>query len=614
MSDKLTFLPFLIVLFLALVVPLVLSRQRRLPVVVGEILAGILIGRSGLNLIRPDVTLDFLAEIGLAFLMFLSGLEIDFSSLFTAPKKESPRRNPILAAGLSFFLTLLLAGAVSLLLVRGGLKGDPWMVALILSTTSLGVVLPVLKERRLSTGLFGQTLLLAALLADFFTMLLITAYVGLKTRGLSPDLLLVGVLFVAALLVYRVGLLRTRRISRSRIFEEISGAASHLKLQGALALLLAFVVLSKFLGVEMILGAFLAGAVLSLIGGPDSDIMRRRVESIGFGLFIPLFFITVGLRFDLRALFIDRTIWLLAPALLVAAFLLKIVSALVFRLLFGWRQTMAAGFLLSSRLSLIIAASGIGLSLGVIDQTLNAAFILIAAFTSTFSPLLFSVLQPAAPSREGHPVVIFGISALGLQVAGELKRAGEEVLLLESDSRQAAHALEAGLKVRQEPRLLSALKEIGPSGIKSLLVLTSNDSRNIRISRHARAMGVRHIVALVNHPARIEEFKELEIQTYAPDLQRATLLSLMASNPDLFRILTTHPEGRAIEEVFLTGRRGAGRLLRNLRISSDLLIISIHRGREVLVPHGNTRLESGDVLTVLGDAEAVKDFKARLES
>ena len=168
-----------------------------------------------------------------------------------------------------------------------------------------------------------------------------------------------------------------------------------------MALMLAFVILAKFLGTEMILGAFLAGAVLSLLDKPADEQARQHLDAIGFGFFVPLFFITVGIGFDFRKLLGDKNTLLLAPLLLVAAFAIKILSALILRLSFNWRQTFAGGFLLSARLSLIIAASGIGTSLGIIQESTNAAFILIAALTSTLAPLLFNGSDPLPAPESG---------------------------------------------------------------------------------------------------------------------------------------------------------------------------------------------------------------------
>ena len=201
------FLPLLLVVLLAAIVPLALARFRRIPVVVGEILAGIIVGPSVLGLVNGhEPTLDLLAEIGFAFLMFLSGLEIDFSILF-AVSKGSRKNEPssILLASLSFLLTLILALVIGFGLFSLGYVSDPWMLTLILSTTSLGIVVPVLKENRMTTSRFGQTLLLAALLADFLTMFLITVYVAIRSSGLSFEILLIVLLFVPVVLFYQLG-------------------------------------------------------------------------------------------------------------------------------------------------------------------------------------------------------------------------------------------------------------------------------------------------------------------------------------------------------------------------------------------------------------------------
>ncbi len=153
------FISLLVVVFLAFLVPVILAQFKnlRLPIVVGEILAGIIIGQSGFGLISPDEPiLDFMAEFGFVFLMFISGLEIDFSNLGNPSsrdvKKKGNRWGPLPLSGISFILTLLLAAAISLGLVKMGLARNPWLMGLILSTTSLGVVVPVLKETRLYWG------------------------------------------------------------------------------------------------------------------------------------------------------------------------------------------------------------------------------------------------------------------------------------------------------------------------------------------------------------------------------------------------------------------------------------------------------------------------------
>jgi len=389
------FVPLLLVVSLVFLVPIFLVRFRRVPVVVGEILAGIIVGPSVLGWVHGDEpTLELLAEIGFAFLMFLSGLEIDFSLVFAASPDEKKREgaSPLWLAVISFLLTIFLAIFFSFGMSSFHLIQDPWIMILILSTTSLGIVVPVLKERNLLAGRFGQTLLLSALLADFLTMFLITLYVGICSTGLSLEILLIGALFIPLLLFYRFGMRSLEYPAVRRLFKELSGATAQIKVRGAFAVMMAFVVMAELVGAELILGAFLGGVLVSLFIGTSDDVLRHKLDAIGFGFFIPLFFVYVGIQFDLNAFLQNRSSWLLLPVLLVASFAIKSVSALAFRVSFSWRETIASGFLLSARLSLIIAASAIGLRLGIISEATNAAIILVAALTATISPFLFNML------------------------------------------------------------------------------------------------------------------------------------------------------------------------------------------------------------------------------
>ena len=613
MDPHIEFLPLLLLLFLAFLVPPLLSRFRWLPVVVGEIVVGMIVGRSGFDFVRPDATLEFLAEIGLAILMFLSGLEIDFT-LISSRRGGRRRPGPLFLAGLSFVLTVVLAGAFSRELVSRGLTNDALMVGLILSTTSLGVVLPVLKERGLSAGLFGQTVLLAALMADFVTMLLITVYVTLKARGLTLDILLVGLLFVAALVVLRVGRAVFAKSMVDLGFDEVIPVSSKTRLHASIALLLAFVILAGLLGAEMILGAFLAGAVLSLLSGPRQRQLRESLDAIGFGFFIPVFFLMVGIRFDLPALLRSRRTWILAPVLLLAAYLIKALPALLFKLRFSWKESFAGGILLSSRLSLIIAASGIGLRLGVIDEPTNAAFILIAAVTATVSPVLFNSLMPEEKAPSGSAIGVLGVNDFSLQAARELAIQKESVLFIEAAPALAEAARTAGFPVLAPSSPSSGLGAVNLPPLKSLLVLATDDDRNAEFCREARMLDIPHVVVLINDPARLSEFAAMGVQTFAPALYRAPLVALMARHPDLFSLMTSGRAGHQVGEILVLNQAIGGKSLKELKFGSDILVLSIRRGHETLIPHGETRLLEGDWVTVYGDAGPVEELRARLES
>ncbi len=398
------FKSLLIVMLASFLVPIIVSRGRRIaiPIVVGELVAGIIIGPSLLGwVVVEGQAMEFLRDFGLAYLMFIAGMEIDFNMLARITRQHAGKqgssllRNPLFLGSASFSLTLILSVGISMLMVSRGLVSSPWMFALILSTTSLGVVLPVLKERMLKDTPFGQTMLLTALLADFVTMLLISIYATyIVAGGLDIRMLLVFLLFIAFAFLHRTSHILSRIPWIKDLVEELSHATAQIKLRASLALMVTFIVLAELLQSEMILGAFIAGVIVSLITTSKDRRVEKDLEAFGFSFFIPIFFVLVGVGFDLKVLLASSETMLLVPVLLIAALTVKFVPALLFRAAFTWRETLAAGSLLSARLSLIIAASLIALDLQIIDDATNSAIILVAIITVTLSPLMFSALLP----------------------------------------------------------------------------------------------------------------------------------------------------------------------------------------------------------------------------
>ncbi len=399
----------MLVLLASFLVPILLSRWQRveMPIVVGEIIAGIIIGPSLLGIIDGQgEVFDFLLDFGLAYLMFIAGMEIDFTMIGKISKaageaKAKITRHPIFLAVTTFSLTLVISYYISTNLVDPELVKNDWMLALILSTTSLGVVLPVLKERRLSDTRFGQSVLMSALFADFVTMLLISLLASYSAEGgLNIEMLLVFFLFLAFAALYRTGIVAQRSNTIRKLFEDLSHATSQIKLRASLAILVSFIVLAEILNAEMILGAFIAGVVISLLTTSPERKVERDLEAFGFSFFIPIFFILVGVSFDVQELISSRDALLLVPLLLAAAIIVKMVPMLLFRFSFTWKETFAAGSLLSARLSLIIAASLIALEQDIITPAVNSAIILVAIITVTISPIVFSKLMPNGKSEE----------------------------------------------------------------------------------------------------------------------------------------------------------------------------------------------------------------------
>ena len=621
-----SFTPLLIVISLAFLVPLLLTRfQRlRLPIVVGEILAGIIVGSSGFGWVtHEDQLLTLLAEFGFVFLMFLAGMEIDFANLnielpgvaraggtrtdlSSSQGRERRTFGPLSISLMGFILTLSLSAIVGFALLRVGLVSSPWMMALIMSTTSLGVVMPVLKEQELIRGRFGQTILIAALVADFATMILITVVIATISHGLTLDILLISLLFVVFFLLYRLGIVSLNRFeSLRRTLEDLSHTTARIKIRGAFTIMLLFVVLAEVLGAEIILGAFIAGAMLSLLSTREDLEAMHQLEAVGFGFFIPIFFIMVGVNFNLGALLGSTDALILLPFLVLAAFLVKLLPALLFRLQFSWRETFSAGFLLSSRLSLIVAASAIGLNMGIISESVNTIIILVAIVTVTAAPLIFNRIVPRASAATQRPIVVFGAERLGLQVAEQLLGHHEEVVLVDPDENLIARARQRssrGIRVMHASIDDENEELAGHLDLAETVVVTLSDTdRNRHICHVARTRyGVDHIVTLVRETNRLVEFETLNVTVFNPSLDQAALLSLLARNPDIYELLTRTDDNKEVSEVWVHNHDYGDKALRELMLPGDVLILSIRRDGEFIVPGGNTQLEYGDHLTLVG--------------
>jgi CPA2 family monovalent cation:H+ antiporter-2 len=619
MEEPRVFGPLLIVIALAFLVPLLLTRVKglRLPVVVGEILVGILVGRSFLNWVPySDPVLDLLAEFGFVFLMFLAGMEIDFSTLGMSPRgkdKQKSQYSPLFIGMLNFGVTLVLAGLISYGLWYAGMVRNVWFVALILSTTSLGVVVPVLKEQGLIGSVYGQTLLVTALIADFATMLLITIDVAVISSGLTLEILLVGLLFVAMFLIYHFGRIVFSRIpSLPRLLDELSSATTQIKVRAAMTIMLAFVVLSEILGTEVILGAFLAGVIISLLRRPDDAGIVHQLESIGYGFFIPIFFIMIGVSFNINALLASSQALLLVPLILAAAVVVKFVPALFYRLRYGWPESLAAGAILSARLSLIIAAAEIGFELSVITEAMDTAIILVAMITVTLAPIIFVRLIPPPSEGKTRPIIVVGAGDLGLQVATELRSHHEQVLVIDSVLDRVDRARQQGFTAElSDLETMNGFSNGLLEGARALVCTHADTQTSLKICRNARTqVGLERVITLVTEPTAVAQFETEGIFPVVVGRDRVRLLTLLARSPSVYELLTRTDDDKEVWEVTVKNPEISGKALRELQLPGDVLILTVRRAGEVLVPHGNTKLAYGDQVTLVGSEDFSDEVQA----
>jgi Kef-type K+ transport system membrane component KefB len=357
----------------------------KMPAVVLEILAGIAIGPAGLGWVHVDQTISVLATIGLVFLLFLAGLEIDFSRL---------RGRLLRVAATGWVLSFALAVVVGLALKAGGFAQTPLLVAVILSATSLGVIIPVLKDAGEIDGQFGQLVVAAGSIADFGGIILLSLFFTGKSGTGATVVLIVGLLTLGAVAFVVVrGAERSMRISADLV--RLQDTTAQIRVRGAVVLLVAFAAAAEKLGLEVILGAFAAGAVLTLV---DQDRVmthpqfRLKLEAIGFGVFIPVFFVASGLRFDLNALLDDPSNLAMVPVFLAALALVRGLPALLYRPLIGSTRTLAAALFQATSLPFIVAATAIGREAGLIGGAESAELIAAGLLSVMVFPLAGSLL------------------------------------------------------------------------------------------------------------------------------------------------------------------------------------------------------------------------------
>lgn len=613
MEEK-TLVPLLLITVLAAAAPFLSASFRRIqiPIVVGEILMGMVIGKSGLNLVHESPSLAFLAEFGFAFLMFLSGLEVDFTVLMPKDRPSSLERRPIspvMLGSLIFVITFALSVALSFWFAAMGLVRTPILMGLILSTTSLGIVVPVLKERRMVSSAYGQTILVSALVADFATLLLISMVVAIQQQGLTPDLLLVLVLIVVFFAVLRVARSLQRIGAVGKVITELSSATAQIRVRGAFALIVLWVMLAETLGLEIILGAFLAGTLVSLLGGNRETALREKLEGIGFGFFIPIFFIMVGVRFDLRSLVNSPAALTLLPLLVVSAYIVKVIPALLLRLLFSWREALSAGLLLSSRLSLIIAASAIALELGTISEAVNSAVILVAIVTCTASPMLFLRFAPRTEEKARRGVVIVGASELGLLVARRVAAEQVPVTLIGRDEARIAVVREQGFAaVHGDPLDAATLEQAGIADAEAVVAVSSRPEVNRHVCSVALGQyGVPTVVAWADRAEDARALQDMGVLVVQPAMATALALEGALRFPAAFDMIANKEDEAELGEAIVCDAKLDGVRLRQLVIPGGALLIGIRREGEVIVPHGDTRLRLNDVVMLVGPREAVRE-------
>src|SRR5215203_5918514 len=404
MMPEISLVGVLIVAAVAFVVPLVLGlvRALRVPSVVVEIVAGIVIGPAVLGLVEVDAPLRFMSLLGLAFLLFLAGMEIDLDGLL--------RGGALRSAVLGFVFSLAIAFGIGLLLGVAGLIRSPLLVAIMLSATSLGIVVPVLADAGKSQSTLGQLVIAGSSVADFGAVILLSLFFSGDSSSVGATLLLIGA-FVVLVIATGLALAEVEHSSRlSSALARLQDSSAQIRVRGAFLLLIGLVVIAQLFGLEVILGAFFAGAVLKLL---DRDEMmthtdfHTKLQAVGFGIFIPFFFITSGMQLDVGALLSGGATLALVPVFVLALLLARGLPAALYRPMVGERGSLAAALLQATSLPFIVAATGIGIGLGILSPAIGAAMVVAGLLSVVLFPLgALTLLRDggkpdALPQRDG---------------------------------------------------------------------------------------------------------------------------------------------------------------------------------------------------------------------
>jgi Kef-type K+ transport system membrane component KefB len=390
-----SFTNLLIISAIAVLAPLTVGflPRLRIPAVVLEIVAGVVVGPSVLGWVRVDLPVQILALFGLAFLLFLAGLEIDLHRL---------RGRVLRLAVLGYAITLILGAGAGAGFHAIGWVAEPLLLAVALSATSLGLVVPVLKDAGAVDSEVGQTAIAAATVADFAAIVLLSLF--FSTSGGSTGAKLVLLVAFAALVAATGFAVRTagRSMRLGTVLVGLQDTTAEIRVRFAVVLLVAFTVLAERFGLESILGAFLAGAVVSLVDRDSSSHphFRTKLEAIGYGFVVPVFFVSSGVRLDLTGLLAHPTAAARVPLFLAALLIVRGMPALLGLRASGPKATATLGLLQATSLPFIVTATQIGTTLGKISAVTGAALICAGLLSVLIFPLIALALL-----RGGHTTV-----------------------------------------------------------------------------------------------------------------------------------------------------------------------------------------------------------------
>jgi Kef-type K+ transport system membrane component KefB len=386
----------LTIALVAVIAPMVaeLQPQIRLPMIVLEIGLGMIIGSHGFNLVQEGTLLNFLGALGLGFLFFMAGFEIDFARI---------RGLPIKLASWGWLISFGLAFSIAILLhLTGFIRSTP-LVAVALCTTAIGSLMPMLKDGGELETRWGVFVLGAGIAGEFFPMLAISLVLSHGTQQMLKPLFLIAFMVLASGLFLIALNYRPSKILI--VLRRTMESSAQLPVRMCILSLMVLIFLAHNLGADMILGAFVAGMLIALVcKGEQGQVLRQKLDGLSFGFFIPFFFISTGIKFDFQALTQSPNIWLRVPIFLVLFLLVRGLPVVLYRHQLERRDLVSLAFFSATALPLVVAIAEIGLSTGRMLPENATALVGAGMVSLLIFPLIGLALRPPPkqiPGPEG---------------------------------------------------------------------------------------------------------------------------------------------------------------------------------------------------------------------
>ncbi|SCT49309.1 Na+/H+ antiporter-like protein [Staphylococcus aureus] len=541
------------------------------------------------------------------------GLEIDFKA-FKKDKRARQGQNDDessipghLNLALTVFAFIMIISILLAYVFKWlGLVDDVLLMVIIISTISLGVVVPTLKEMNIMRTTIGQFILLVAVLADLVTMILLTVYGAINGQG-GSTIWLIGILVVFTAISYILGV----QFKRMSFLQKLMDGTTQIGIRAVFALIILLVALAEGVGAENILGAFLAGVVVSLLN-PDEE-MVEKLDSFGYGFFIPIFFIMVGVDLNIPSLIKEPKLLIIIPILIVAFIISKLIPVMFIRRWFDMKTTIASAFLLTSTLSLVIAAAKISERLNAISAETSGILILSAVITCVFVPIIFKKLFPVPDEfNRKIEVSLIGKNQLTIPIAQNLTSQLYDVTLYYrkdlSDRRQLSDDITM-IEIADYEQ--DVLERLGLFDRDIVVCATNDDDINRKVAKLAKAHQVERVICRLESTTDDTELVDSGIEIFSSYLSNKILLKGLIETPNMLNLLSNVET--SLYEIQMLNYKYENIQLRNFPFGGDIIFVRIIRNNESIVPHGDTQLRYGDRLIVTGAKEYVDELKQELE-